>query len=222
MFRVLRAGDDLQRQRESIVLDLNEKIQLLNLDVTIVFDAQYQYGEGSRSLFESLEICFTDEGETADEYILKGVRSSPNPRQETVVTSDNKLAWGVRMLLAKTESVKGFMSWLNKRYKNKLLKSEKEGESQISRQLSTFKIVTEEHTKEVKTPPLPGKTAAENFDYYLYQFEKRFREIETQEAEKKPKPHKKKKIPKPEQPEESDMQRWQRIFEERESEEENL
>lgn len=219
MFRVLRAGDDLQMQREVIISDLNEKIQLLNLDVTIVFDAQYQFGEGSRSHFETLEICFTNQGETADDYIIKCVKSSPNPRQETVVTSDNKLAWRARRFLAKTESVKEFMSWLNRRHKNKLSKREKEDESQITKQLSKFNLVSEEHTKEAEQPPKPGKTAAENFDYYLYQFEKKFHEMAAEEPKKKPpsKPRRLKKIPKAEHPQESDMERWQRIFEEKDS-----
>ena len=164
MFRVLRTGDDLQKQRESIVSDLNKKIQLLNLNVTIVFDAHYQYGEGSRSLFESLEISFTDHGESADDYILKRVKSSPNPKQETVVTSDNKLAWRVRSLLGKTESVKEFLSRLNRRYENRLSKSQQEDESQISKQLSNFKIVSEEHAKEDERPPRSGSTATETLD----------------------------------------------------------
>jgi len=224
MFRVLRAGDDLQEQRELIISDLNEKIQLLNLNVTIVFDAHYQYGEESRSLFQSLEIYFTAQGESADEFILKCVKASPNPRQVTVVTSDNKLAWAARRMLAKTESIKEFMSWLNKRYKNRLQKKEQDEESEIAKQLSTFKVVSEEHTKEDEKPPQPGNTAGENFDYYLYEFEKKFRESVAKEPQKKSKPskikpspksRKPKRIPKTEQPEEPDMQRWQRVFEER-------
>ena len=119
MFRRLKAGTDLQSQRAYIIKELDESASLLELDLTIVFDAQYQYGMGSRSHFHSLEICFTDGGETADEYILKALKRVAKPQQETVVTSDKKLAASVRRRAAKTETVEQFMSWLAKRHQNK-------------------------------------------------------------------------------------------------------
>lgn len=220
MFRVLRAGNDLQKQREFIVSDLNEKAQVLNLDVTVVFDAQYQSGEESRSHYQSLEICFTNQNETADEYILKNIKASPSPQNETVVTSDNKLAWGVRRLLAKTESIKQFMSWLNKRYENRLEKNRQEPKELTQKKLSRPNSTSKENSEKELVPPQPGNTAANTFDYYLYQFEKKFRETASKGQKNQPKSEKKNKNskkPKPEQSQESDIERWQRIFEEKNS-----
>ncbi len=220
MHRMMRAGDDLKSQRESIVSQLNEKIQALNIDATLVFDAQYHYGEGTRSHLKSLEICFTDQGETADDYIIKRIRSSSKPRSETVVTSDNKLAWRVRRHLANTMSVNAFMTFLNKKYRERKSKKEQSGDEQIKRQLSKFSIITTEHAKKEVPKPAPGKTTQESFEYYLYHFEMRFREIAAQEPPKKIEPPKKKKLrkqtkpPKSEQPTESEIERWRRIFEE--------
>src|ERR1700722_447984 len=95
LFRVVRAliDEDLQQQREKIIADLSHKISLLNIDATIIFDSYYQKGLRERSFSQSLEVLFTDEGETADECILDELKKCPHPRNEMVVTSDKKLAW---------------------------------------------------------------------------------------------------------------------------------
>ncbi|NGX43245.1 MAG: hypothetical protein K940chlam7_01539 [Chlamydiae bacterium] len=175
MFRVLHVGDDLQSQREQIILDLNEKIQFLSLDVTIVFDAQYQYGGGSRSHLQYLEICFTDEGETADDYIISAIKASSNPRAEIVITSDKKLAWRARRHLAKTEAVDAFLAQLNKRYrkikqqKGELLKTQKTS-------FPRTKPIKREKPVEPVAEPSSEASPEQCFQYYLYQFEKKYRE----------------------------------------------
>src|SRR5262245_23155228 len=128
MYRMMRAGDDLKRQRESIISPLNKKFQVLNINASIVFDAQFHFGEGTRSHLLALEICFTDEGETADDYILDKLKASPNPRQETVITSDKRLSWRARRLLAHTQSVEEFLNALEKRYQNFLRRQENQSE----------------------------------------------------------------------------------------------
>lgn len=122
MFRRLRAGTDLQTQRASIIKELDECASILQLDITIVFDAHYQCGLGSRSHFHCLEICFTEERETADEYILKELKRMVKPQHETVITSDKKFASYARRLSAKTETVEKFMIWLTKRCQNRIRK----------------------------------------------------------------------------------------------------
>ena len=49
MFRLLSTEEDLQSNREEIISELNEKIQRLDLNATLVFDGHYRYGLGSRS-----------------------------------------------------------------------------------------------------------------------------------------------------------------------------
>ena len=126
LFRLLHDKEDLQSQREAIIRDLNQKIALVKIDVSIVFDAAFQMGERTRTHYNELEILFTAEGESADEYIVDEIKNSPHPQQETVVTSDKKLAWRVRNRSAHTESVEDFVLWLNRAYKNKLRQSKKE------------------------------------------------------------------------------------------------
>jgi predicted RNA-binding protein with PIN domain len=120
LFRLLHVKSNLQHQREQIIQDLNQKIALVKLDISIVFDATFQVGERSRSHYNHVEILFTAEGETADDYILEAIKHSANPRQETVVTSDKTLAWLARQLSSFTETVEEFIQKLNRLYKNKL------------------------------------------------------------------------------------------------------
>jgi predicted RNA-binding protein with PIN domain len=185
MFRAKRGSGDFQTYRENLIEELNEKIQTLELDAMIVFDAQYQFGLGSRSNYRYLTVCFTDTGETADDYLIEEIRSSPTPRQIILVTSDKKLAWRARQIQAKTMPVEEFMVTLNLQFKKKL-KGEKK--------------------KIVKPPPQPQEHPPavhqeESFNYYLKEFEKRFKEATSKE------------IPKERYKSESD--RWLNIFEKR-------
>lgn len=126
MFRLLNVSGDLSDEREYIIHDLSKKAEALDLKMTLVFDAQYQFGEGSRSHFRNLEIVFTQHGEIADEYILNALHETNHPQRETVVTSDKSLARLARNTGAKTEGIETFISWLNKRYDKKPQKKEVE------------------------------------------------------------------------------------------------
>lgn len=207
MFRILRAGDDLQLQRESIIRDLNRKIEVVGLDVTIVFDAQYQSGESSRSHLQHLEICFTSQGETADELILRQLQHDKNPRQQTIVTSDKKLAWLARRRGAQTETVEDFLKSLNNRVKNKLKRSKLTPPPDI---IPPIKKIT---------PPSTQKSSTEEcFEYYLEQFEISFQKMAESQAIKKveiesPKKRKKPKTKKIQDEGLSNMERWMKAFE---------
>ncbi|HEY4832659.1 MAG TPA: NYN domain-containing protein [Waddliaceae bacterium] len=168
MFRRLRAGTDLKTQRTYIIKELDESTSILQLDITLVFDAQYQCGIGSRSHFHCLEICFTDEGETADEYILKALKRMAKPQQETVVTSDKKLASHTRRYSAKTETVEKFMSWLTKRRQNK--------ERQENRLQPTILIPS------ISRKPLLNPKYESDTERWLRIFEERFQNLNLETA----------------------------------------
>ena len=205
MFRFSLMKNSLQAEREQFITDLYTKIQVAGLDVTIVFDAQYQEGLGSRSHLDCLEICFTDEGETADEYIINELNSAPNPREEVVVTSDNKLAWLARRTYAKSEPVEEFMRWLDHRYRKKKKELPKDHKIQEPPKISLPEEVFSPQTQE-------ELDTADS--YYLKAFEKKFKEIEP----KAPPPEPKKK-PTSKKTGESEEERWQRLFESRISDE---
>lgn len=119
LFRSHPFEDSLQESRLAIIRDLNQKIALVRLNVSIVFDSSLTLEE-SKSHFDQLEIFYTSKGKTADEYILDKIRNSPTPAQETVVTSDKGLSRQARAYLAKTTTVEAFLNWLDRAYANKL------------------------------------------------------------------------------------------------------
>lgn len=229
LFRLVHAGDNLQSQREAIIHDLNQKIELVRINVSIVFDAAFQPGGyRTRSHFNRLEILYTDEGELADDFIIDELKTISNPRQETVVTSDKKLAWRARSYSAHTESVESFIAWLNKSYKNKL-RLIKTGESPLP-----LKPALKPPTPVVQ-PVIPSKiihptdeaSIEQCTSYYEQVFEKRFQELLKEEPISKRKKEKlshppkkeKKKKHKVEQPlvegASNEMERWLKAFEHR-------
>ena len=219
LFRLVHNGAKLQQQRQDIIIDLNRKIELLGLDATIVFDATHQLGEGTRSHFKELEIVFTAEGELADEYIIDELKSSPTPSQETVVTSDKKLAWRARRRSAKTESVEEFVGWLNQRFKNKL-RHLKEKQKPAPVKLPVALIVPPAPKKSEK--PIPKASLEECQDYYQDVFEKEYNELKakekprrlvsTESSKKKTKQNSPKKEEKDSSPI-SELDRWLKLFE---------
>lgn len=169
LFRMRSQRKALQHQRQSIVYELNQKIDVIKLDVAIIFDATYQEGEHSRYHFDKLEIHFTEKGQTADEYILNELRTCFHPQKETVVTSDKLLARLSRQEFAQTQSVEDFVSWLNRSYKNKIHRN---------------KLLTPESSllKSCLTTALPTVCSNEkplkgSYNYYLHFFEAEHAEI---------------------------------------------
>lgn len=215
LFRVLRAGDNLTAQREFIIKDLSHKISFLEIDATLVFDAQYQASESTRSHSEALAIYFTEQGQTADDFILEEIIASPNPLEEVVITSDKGLAWRVRRKHGKTESVEEFITWLNKRYKNRIRQIREEQKHQKE-------VVTKPVLPKVSKLPQKNEHYEQCFQYYLEQFEKEFEELPADavteisndiscQLPEKPKKKKKK------EPEDhrTEMERWFDIFQKR-------
>lgn len=180
LFRLLHSsGSNLQRQRETIIDDLNKKVALVKIDVSIVFDATSQVGEGTRSHYDQLEILYTAEGETADEYIIDEIKNHSNPQQETIVTSDKKLAWLVRNRSAHTETVEEFMLWLNRSYKNKLKLIKKE---KIEPPTPAFQFPTKQTSPLALLKDAPIEDYA---DYYAKIFESEWEAIQVQEEEQR-------------------------------------
>lgn len=233
LFRIVpHSQNDLQYERRSIIQDLNKKISLLKLDVSIVFDANFQIGESSRSHYDQLEIFFTAEGETADDYILNEIKNSFYPQKETVVTSDKTLALRVRNRSAETQSVEEFMLWLNRSYKNKIHQLKKDKQKPPS---SIAPLITV--TKPSHPLTTPKNTSIEAYtDYYTQIFESKWQEMVKEEVVKEQETEKQKSLASssskrkktsrkskqslavsPSEGEESmtEMERWLKIFEKR-------
>lgn len=212
-FRMLRAGDDLQVQRGRFIQELSSKIQFLEIDATLVFDAHYQDGEGSRGHLNSVEVVYTPTGVSADELIIAKLKTIKNPRLETVVTSDKKLAWQARRKMAQSQSVEDFMAWLNRRCVNK-----KRSISQ--KQQNTLQSITAIQPPPSTSPPPPTEISHKegSMEYYEELFEKRVAEEALSKPLKQSKKKKKTlkaKNPPPEKVEKaykSELDRWLDLF----------
>jgi len=208
LFRALGPSlDNLKYHRKALISSLNTKIASLKLEVTIVFDSQYLAGEGSRSHYKHLEICFTPLGVTADEYILQELEFCSAPQREVVITSDRDLAYKARTYSASTESVEEFLGWLNKRYKKKALARHKPMELPPSKKKDTaLAAVQPPIVEKIKLPP------EGTIEYYLLQFEEKLKALKVPEPPKRAK-QKKKKIPVDIEPSHlTEEERWLKIF----------
>lgn len=222
LFRLLRYDSDLRKQREQIIQNLSVKIEFLGLDATLVFDSQYQEGESTRGHLKSLEIFFTSEGETADEFIIQELKNCKDPRKETVVTSDKKLAWRARRKAAQSESVEAFVEWLNIRCRNK------RRNLQAKRQQTESLAPTSPPSASAETmktaPPSKAIPLESCSEYYASVFENKFNELAKEEnderqkkIERKAQKSKKRKT-KPIEKEadfRSQEEKWLEIFEKR-------
>lgn len=209
--------EKLEELRAQLIEDFSHHVDLLGLHATLVFDSMYHPGERTRSHRGCLEIVFTDEGETADEYILSEVEKS-DVHHTTVVSSDKLLSWRVRRLGAFTESVPTFLSWLKRRYKNKLHSPP----SDPTAPLPPVKA-KKQH------PPSPSSKAdsQECLAYYQEIFQKKsLSEPAIPFLKKEPQRPKMKRRKKPQKeevlPAQSPFDRWLNIFEEKMQHEQDI
>ncbi len=225
LFRLRIPLENFQTQRELLIWELNEKNRRVGLDIIVVFDAQYQLSEESRSHFGTLEVIYTSQNETADEYILHAVKYSKIPKNICVVTSDKILANKAKLKGAQILSLNKFISLLQSRSKNKKENPEKKISSPalFQKSPSQTRISFEENQQ-----PSPQEIVNPgDFAYYLEHFEKEYQEIQEKERKRrdsqsnlKKKVHYGKKRKKPFGSEESEEEktfceitRWQKIFE---------
>jgi predicted RNA-binding protein with PIN domain len=112
---------DLRRQREVLIRAFNEKIEEANLDLTLVFDgADMPRGEFTRGHWKSVEVVYTHEDLSADDYILHRLDEAKHPKLYTVVTSDRSLKLGAKNRGASVISVKDFLTFLKKKKRRRL------------------------------------------------------------------------------------------------------
>jgi predicted RNA-binding protein with PIN domain len=107
---------DLRTQREALIRAFNEKIEELKLSLTIVFDgAEMPKGDYTRGHWRSVEVVYTHEGLSADEYILRQLEEVKHGKLYTVVTADRELMNRAKMLGAHAMDNKTFLQLLEKR-----------------------------------------------------------------------------------------------------------
>lgn len=122
LFRTLRArgSEDLKYERERLVEELGNKLKLARIDSALIFDSYHQIGPPERFYQRGLDVHYTDEKQTADDYILEWLRRLARPQDYTVVTSDQGLAKRAANKGARVQSIEAFKAMLNRIYLKKL------------------------------------------------------------------------------------------------------
>lgn len=196
LFRLLHSKQEetLQIEREKIIRELSLKLSTAQMSATLIFDSHYNPGPAERLMSRGIPIYFTDAGQTADEYILEFMKYTSRPQNYTIVTSDNRLAWAVRQRQGHSISIHEFKKMLDRicfKKQNPKPKTEKV----ISKYITPMKTLLD-HYEDIFTKDLEVSEPSKPF----------------------PKKAAKKKIEKKEDQELlSDFERWQRIFESKES-----
>lgn len=143
LFREVKNPRPLQKVRERILKELDEHVLEAGMRVTIIFDsAEKKFVSISSYKLEALEVVFTSEGLTADEYILELIELCKNPRQKMVITQDRDLIKKAKRLGADSLDIEGFFSLLFKKLKKKQPHSTgrpfKDTDANIARLLAIF------------------------------------------------------------------------------------
>lgn len=140
LFRTSKPGKALEKKRDQLIEELNQIVSDFHLKATIIFDGSHPgTSHAMRHHFDAIEIIYTFEKLSADEYIIEEVESSKHPHQFIVITSDRGLATTCKNLGAKTQSIEEFLTSLKKK-KSKVKQKTKELHSEIAFQDSNKEI----------------------------------------------------------------------------------
>lgn len=92
----LKNQDQIQAARDLLLFELSNYAKYRGIEVIVVFDAHLVPGMTRSYEQYELEVVFTQEGETADEYIERVVQDYINPLTQVIVaTSDGTEQWVV-------------------------------------------------------------------------------------------------------------------------------
>jgi len=207
LFRQTHTGDDLRSQREALVHDLSYKVKITEIQATVVFDSRFQEGTSRKGHLGPLGIIYSDQDQSADDYIIYALKHEPMPQAQTVVTSDNKLAWRARRCLAKTMTVESFLKVLEHRYHNKMRQRMQGSNNKKTRVAKKIKLLPKR--------PAENSKAEAYTDYYEALFEERYENLQKTEQKKSKGTTEFKHIV------ESEEARWKKIFENRKDENDN-
>lgn len=162
LFRLDHSSEDFTKSRTKLIENLNSQVELLRLNVTVIFDAHSRIDEESKTRYKHLNLIFTAQNETADDFILRTLDSSSEIIK--VVSSDKRLTRQAKERGAQVETVEEFLAFTKKSLQKKI---------KPKKITSTPKQVQELPVKTSKTPIRVNYES--DFEYYLRVFEERVR-----------------------------------------------
>ena len=133
-FRLQTEVNPLKKKRENFIEALNEALESLHLHATLIFDSHQSHASifPTKRNLKALEIVFSPEGLSADEYILERLTTERRASDQIIVTSDRELAGRAKHLGAKTKTIEAFFEMLLKREAKKTPEKEEKLETESS------------------------------------------------------------------------------------------
>ncbi|MDF2576563.1 MAG: hypothetical protein K0S74_47 [Chlamydiales bacterium] len=163
-FRTYKKIRDLHTVRNKLIHELSDKVTLLELNLTLVFDGADEFDNFSRSHFQGLDLIFTPLGTSADDYFITLLQKVTHPQHYTMITNDRELLNKSHSLGACVLRVDDFYDWLTQVYRRAARK----------RKALDFQ------------ERAPSVVAYSDYDYYHEIFEERLEIGEKQEYNFKP------------------------------------
>ncbi|MEX0961487.1 MAG: NYN domain-containing protein [Simkaniaceae bacterium] len=93
LFQLTPDINPIALKREQIIEELSELVELLKLKAIIVFDSGHYQTQDFPSRFKigKLEVIFSPQNQSADDYIIEYLKSCKKPKTHTLVSNDNYL-----------------------------------------------------------------------------------------------------------------------------------
>ena len=113
LFRITKDYKTLQRQKNQILTHLEAFAATFHLHLTFIFDGKHKApAEALRGHLRAVEIIYTPESQSADDFILEHIQYHSKPSQVTVVSSDREVSGKSKQFGAKTQTIQEFLSFL--------------------------------------------------------------------------------------------------------------
>lgn len=165
-----RSEERLRIEREQLTKELSAKLSIAGMQATIVYDSHFQPGPAERSVLKGISIYYTHEGETADDYILEFIKHVSKPKGYTVVTSDLRLAWGVRQCGGQSLDIPAFKKILDRIYKKKKMPPKKPSPPKPFTPKRTLQDYYEQ-AFDTQQPEVPKKRKISDYERWKKAFE---------------------------------------------------
>ncbi len=113
LFRITKDYKTLQRQKNQILAQLEAFASTFRLHLTFIFDGKHKApAEALRGHLRAIEIIYTPESQSADDYIIQQIEHHPRPSHITIVSSDREVSGKSKQFGAKTQTIEEFLSFL--------------------------------------------------------------------------------------------------------------